>query len=138
MRLHHTLIIGSVAVVALAGCSTSTSSPSESPVTPPETTSPSPTAPTASPTTTDVLPPIIVDGTSTGVNATVGDILDITIKNVAKVSTDDASILKVTQAHSDETAEFNASAEALAAGKATLTIETTDGKTTKVTVTVTE
>lgn len=133
MRKQSSLLIGAVAVVALAGCSTSTSAPSESPATPAAT---SPSAP-ASPTTTDVLPPIVVDGSSEGINATVGDVLDITVPNVTKVSTDNSQILEVTQPRDDGSATFNASATVLSAGTATLTIEKPGGPM-KITVHVTE
>lgn len=132
MRSRSVLLIGAVGVVALAGCSTSTSAPSSSPT----TSAPAPTSPTATSTPTDVLPPIIVDGTKKAMKATVGDTLDITVPNVKKVSTDNAEILKVTQAHDDGSAEYNAGAEVLAPGKAVLTIETADSAV-EVTVNVT-
>lgn len=130
-RTSAVLAAGAAAVIALAGCSTSTSSPSTPPTTPPAT-------PTASPTVTDVLPPIEIDGKKTEVDATVGDTLDVISDGVTSVSTNNDAVLRVSQPHTDGSAEFNAGAEVVGAGTAKLTVTGATGGDYTVTVTAIE
>lgn len=51
-----------------------------------------------------------------------GDFLDVTTPNVTKVTTDNAKVLKVSQPHSDGSAEFNGGAQVIGKGTATLSV----------------
>jgi hypothetical protein len=119
------------AALALAGCSTSTTiTTSSSSASPLMSESPS--------SSTQVLPPVMIDGTKTSVDAKVGDTLDVTTKDTTKVSTDNATVLKVSQPNTEGSAEFNAGAEVLAAGTAKLVVSGSSGELYTVTVTATE
>ena len=128
------IAFGFAAALAVAGCSTSVSHPdvTDSPE-PTPTASASPSeSPTASPSpsgmiTDPVLPPIMIDGPET-VLASVGTDLNVTTKDVTEVTTDNDTVLKVSQPRDDGSAQFNAGAKVIGAGDATLTVKTSDGK----------
>lgn len=85
-----------------------------------------------------VLPPIEITGQKTA-DVKVGDTLNITTTDVAKVTTDNATVLKVSQPHDDGSAQFNAGAEVLSAGTAKLVVyDKADKELYTVTVTATE
>ena len=146
-RAHAVISLGFAAALVVAGCSTSTSapdvpdSPSESPMTSPsESPSVSPTeSPSVSPSpsgeiTDPVLPPITIDGPGNE-SVAVGATLNVTTKDVTEVATDNDTVLKVSQPRDDGNAQFNGGAEVIAAGEATLTVTTSDGKSYDVEVT---
>lgn len=68
-----------------------------------------------------VVAPVIVDAAD-DVTVEVGEVVVVSNPNATEVTTDDAGVLEVSQAYSDGSAEFNAGAEAVAAGSATLSV----------------
>lgn len=84
-----------------------------------------------------VLPPIEIDGQKSQ-EVTVGDFLNVTSKDVTKVSTDNAEVLKVSQPRDDGGAQFNAGAEVVAAGTATFVVSGKDGELYSVKITAVE
>lgn len=86
---------------------------------------------------TSALPPVIVD-TADDVTLTVGEFIDITTLEADKATSSDPSVLEATDAYSDGSAEFNAGAEAKAAGTAILSVYDGDSIIYEVNVTVTE
>lgn len=87
--------------------------------------------------TDPVLPPIPIDGPGTE-KVKVGDTLNVVTSDVTEVSTDNGAVLQVSQPSDDGSAQFNAGAEVVGAGKATLTVTTADGESYKVKVEATE
>lgn len=137
-----------VTAIALGGCSTSTSHPDVSD----ESASPSamssesgsPSAMSsesaggsASESPNEMLPPVEIDGAGTE-KVKVGDTLNVITKDVDSVSTDNGSVLQVSQPNSDGDAEFNAGADVVSAGEATLTVKTSDGESYEVKVVASE
>lgn len=123
----HSMLIksGSVAAVALfalvatSACSSSSTTPSSSPSTSTSSASASPSKSASG--SSSVLPPIFITKAE-DITVKVGDFLDVTTPNVTKVTTDNAKVLKVSQPHSDGSAEFNGGAEVIGAGKAVLSV----------------
>ncbi len=112
-KTHAALTIAGLSVMlAVAGCSSSASSPSS-----PTSSSPSPTVSG----TSSVLPPIPITK-SENITAKVGDYLNVTTPNVTRVSTNNAKVLDVSQPHSDGSAQFNGGAKVVGPGKATLSV----------------
>ena len=72
-----------------------------------------------------MLPPIEIDGQKSQ-EVTVGDFLNVTSKDVTKVSTDNAEVLKVSQPRDYGGAQFNACCEVFAAGTAALFCSVSD------------
>ena len=123
------LIRGSILAVAAVCLSLSGCSADDAAETPPA----SPTVETSP----EVLPPVFIDG-PTPVEAAVGDTLVVTSQGVVGVTTDNAEVLRVSQPTSDGSAEFNAGAEAIAAGTAILTVQGENADLYEVEVTVSE
>lgn len=69
----------------------------------------------------EVLPPVMVDGPES-LNLKVGNTINITTEGVTEVSTDNPSVLEVSQPSDDGSAQFNAGAVVLDAGEAKLTV----------------
>jgi hypothetical protein len=84
-----------------------------------------------------VLPPIEIDGPGTK-KVKVGDTLNVITPDVEEVATDNGSVLQVSQPRDDGSAQFNAGADVVGAGKAKLTVTTTDGKSYEVEVVASE
>lgn len=134
------VIAGTAAVLALTGCSSSSSD---------TTSSPSPAATSAAATTAAASPqasmigPIVVEPDQTEVEATVGRFIDFQVGDSPqnwKIETDNAEVLKVTPGRKEGDTYFNPGAEALAVGTATVTLTDTksDMDAMEYTVTVTE
>ena len=96
-----------IVLVMVPGCSSSDSGGQS-------TTSPDPEI-------TSVLPPIEVNGPNP-IAAKVGDNLNVTTEGVTGVTTDNDGVLKVSQPSDDGSATFNAGAEVVGAGTATLQV----------------
>ncbi len=79
--------------------------------------------------------PTIVDAAG-DVTVQVGGFVVVGTPNATDVQTDDPSVLEVSQAYSDGQAEFNAGAEALSAGSATMSVYEGDELLYEVNVTV--
>lgn len=110
--------LAATAAVLLAGCSSDNSSS--------DTTSPSTSAAsTESPIGGDVLPPVIVDEGATSATAKVGDTIVFSVVDPENttISTDNPTVLELTQGYSDGSATFNPGAKAIAAGTAVVTVE---------------
>lgn len=84
-----------------------------------------------------MLPPIEIDGQKTQ-EVAVGDTLNVISKGVTRVSTDNAEVLKVSQPRDDGSAQFNAGAEVMAAGTATLVVSGKKGELYSVKITAVE
>lgn len=84
---------------------------------------------------TSLEPPIIVDAAD-DVTVKVGGFVVVSTPNATNVETDDAAVLEVSQAYSDGSAEFNAGAEAVGAGSATMSVYEDDQLLYEVNVTV--
>ena len=87
-----------------------------------------------------VLPPIILEPGQTEATAKVGDFIVVKADDRlgTTIATDQPDVLSVQQAYDDETAEFNAGAEVLAPGNATITVTLPDGTSYDIAVTATE
>ena len=120
-----------LATVALAGCSSDSSSDAAA--------SPGATA-AASPIGGNVLPPVIVEWGQEEATAKVGDTIVFNVQEVVAttVDTDNPDILAISQARQEGDALFNPGAVALKAGKALVTITDPDNNPHYVVVTVTE
>lgn len=129
-----TLTAGALVVSACG--SSSSSDTAASPAAP----SPADPSTQASPIGGNVLPPVIVEPGQTEASAKVGDTI---VFNVAAdklagttISTDQPSLLELSQAKQEGDALFNPGAKALAAGTAVVTITSPDNTTSQVTVTI--
>ncbi len=131
------IIAGTAAVLALTGCSSSSSD---------TTSSPSPAATSAEATTSPdagMIGPIVVEPDQTEVEATVGRMIDFQVGDSPEhwtIETDNPEVLSVTPGKKEGDAYFNPGAEALAVGTATVTLTDTKGDldAMEYTVTVTE
>ena len=87
-----------------------------------------------------MLPPIILEPGETEATAKVGDFIVVKADDRlgTTIATDNPDILEVQQAYDDESAEFNAGAEVLAPGNATITVTLPDGSSYDIAVTATE
>ncbi len=87
-----------------------------------------------------VLPPIILEPGETEVTAKVGDFIVVKADDRlgTTIATDKPDIVNVQQAYDDASAEFNAGAEVLAPGNATITVTLPDGSSYDIAVTATE
>lgn len=101
--------VGISLALGLSGCSSNANSPS--------TSSPSPSGSGVG----TVLPPIMITKAES-ITVKVGDYLNVTTPNVTKVSTDNASVLDISQPHSDGSAQFNGGAKVVGPGKANLVV----------------
>ena len=87
-----------------------------------------------------MLPPIILEPGETEATAKVGDFIVVKADDRlgTTIATDNPDILEVQQAYDDESAEFNAGAEVLAPGNATIRVTLPDGSSYDIAVTATE
>ncbi len=81
--------------------------------------------------------PVIVDSAEP-VSLPVGGYIDVVSEGVESVRSSDEAVLEVSQPNDDGSATFNAGAEAVATGEATLTVNGADGVLYEVAVTVTD
>lgn len=85
---------------------------------------PSQTASAASPDRqeTSVLPPVMVDESTSSLLVDVGATLNVTSPDATRISSSDEAVLATSQPYSDGSAQFNAGARALSAGQALLVV----------------
>ncbi len=136
------VIAGTVAALALAGCSSSSSETSTSPTPAAETTAAAPAETMASPQAS-MVGPIIVEPDQTEVEATVGRFIDFNVG--AKpgrwdIESDNPTVVAVTKGGKQGGAVMNPGGEALAVGTAVVTLTDTasDLDALQYTITVTE
>lgn len=86
------------------------------------------------------LPPVILEPGETQATAKVGDFIVVKAVQTAgtTIATDKPDILKVQQAYEDGSAIFNAGAQVLAPGSATITVTLPDNSSYQIAVTATE
>ena len=86
------------------------------------------------------LPPVILEPGETQATAKVGDFIVVKAVQTAgtTIATDKPDILKVQQAYEDGSAIFNAGAQVLAPGSATITVTLPDSSSYQIAVTATE
>ena len=89
---------------------------------------------------TQMLPPIIVEPGQTEATAVVGDFIDIVVDEVVgtTIDTPNTDILEIFQARDEEGVVYNPGAKALAPGNAVITVTLPDNTTYDIAVTVTE
>lgn len=132
-KLSSGIVMGAAALLGislLAGCSSSSQ----------ESDTGQATGETSEESGTQMLPPVIVEPGQTEASAKVGDFIVIVVEDVegTTISTDNPEILEISQSYDDGSAQFNAGAEALAPGSATITVTLPDATSYDVAVTVTE
>ena len=86
------------------------------------------------------LPPVILEPGETQATAKVGDFIVVKAVQTAgtTIATDQPDILKVQQSYEDGSAIFNAGAQVLAPGNATITVTLPDNSSYQIAVTATE
>lgn len=105
-----TAIVATTVLLALAGCSSSSDTPSSSP---------------SASQAASLAAPIVVDPGQTEVTAAVGQFIDFNVGAKPgrwQVSSDNTAVLTVTPGGKNGSATFNPGAEAIAAGTATVTM----------------
>ena len=108
------LVVLLLAGLFLAACGGTTSA----------TTAPPSIGPAGSPTGGELVGPVILDAQNTSATVTVGRMVVFNVDNPEtwEISADPEGVVKVQKGYNDGSATFNPGAEALKAGKATVTL----------------
>ena len=135
------LAVGALAVTACSSTASSTDTASAAPVASASADAMQPSA-ESSPIGGNVLPPVMVEPGQTEAAAKVGDtiVFNVPADKLAgtTISTDQPTLLELSQAKQEGDALFNPGAKALAAGTAVVTITGPDNTTSQVTITIAE